>query len=240
MGLRLADARGLWRAVDAVVLLREVDPHDANGIVRPGSDARLGMGSVGVPEEVGVVEERRIALDALDLPLADRKRVVHATHGRRIPAERAPTRPFRGHREIGLVDDEPHDLARRRLRPDVGHFDCLAGAAPAGARVQALEQLGAGVEPLRDRLEHRSVAERVELRLLHHVLWDLYSRGPTDVLFSERIGAERLYVASVQERITGSRVLATPVHPGIARERALGVAARLASDLARREVRAIE
>ena len=39
--LRARDLPGLRRAVDAVVLLREVDPDDADGIVRAGLDRRL-------------------------------------------------------------------------------------------------------------------------------------------------------------------------------------------------------
>src|ERR1700710_483548 len=60
MGGGLADRLRLRRAVDSVVLLREVDPHQADGIVGAGGDLRLLVPGLGVPEEVGVVVEGRV------------------------------------------------------------------------------------------------------------------------------------------------------------------------------------
>src|SRR3954466_9128841 len=67
---RVPDPRGLGRSVNSVMLFREIDPNDADGIIRARVDGRLLVGSLGVPEEVGVVVEDRIAADAADFPIA--------------------------------------------------------------------------------------------------------------------------------------------------------------------------
>src|SRR6185436_13180012 len=87
MRLGARDLPGVGRAVDAVVLLREVDPDDAHGIVRAGLDRRLGVLPFGVPEEPRVVVELRIPEDPRDLPPSGRQRIVPAAGGGRIARE---------------------------------------------------------------------------------------------------------------------------------------------------------
>src|SRR5207244_8860994 len=56
VGLRLADGGGFGRAVDSVMLLRQVDPHDPDRTIRPRGDLRLRVLALRVPEQVRVVE----------------------------------------------------------------------------------------------------------------------------------------------------------------------------------------
>src|SRR5690606_741206 len=76
--LGLADVGRFGRAMDAVVLLRQVHPDYADRIVRAWLEGRLRMAGVGIPEQVRVVVEGRVAGNAVDLPFADRQRVVLA------------------------------------------------------------------------------------------------------------------------------------------------------------------
>src|SRR4030095_14642042 len=80
MRLRLADFRRLRRPVDAVMFLRQVDPHDAHGIVRARRDLRLRMLRGGIPEQLRVVVEYRVLRDSLDLPRTQRERIVFAAY----------------------------------------------------------------------------------------------------------------------------------------------------------------
>ena len=81
MRLDMADLRRLRRAVDAVMRLRQIDPDDADRIVRSGLERRLAVAGRGVPEQIGVVVKLRIALNPVHLPRADRQRIVVTSAG---------------------------------------------------------------------------------------------------------------------------------------------------------------
>src|SRR4051812_41577241 len=76
MRLCVTDIPRFGRTVDSVVLLRKVDPDDADRIVRAGGDLRFRMSWSCVPEEFGVVEEGGVFGNSLYLPLADRERIM--------------------------------------------------------------------------------------------------------------------------------------------------------------------
>src|SRR5258707_8814964 len=85
--LRLADGGGFGRAVDSVMLLRQVDPHDPDRTIRTRCDLGLRVLALRVPEQVRVVEERGVARHAGDLPGAEGQGIVLGAHrGRIAPA----------------------------------------------------------------------------------------------------------------------------------------------------------
>src|SRR4051812_35560594 len=59
VALGMADGRRLIGAMDAVMLLGEVEPGDADRTVRPRRELVLGLFVADVPEQVGLVVERR-------------------------------------------------------------------------------------------------------------------------------------------------------------------------------------
>lgn len=67
--------------MQTVMRLGDVDPYEPDRIIRPSGDRGFGILRVRVPEQAGVEMEDRIELHAIDLPLADRKRVVLAPGG---------------------------------------------------------------------------------------------------------------------------------------------------------------
>src|SRR5262249_3926120 len=78
MRLRVADPRRLRGSMQAVVLDAQIDPDDADRIVRSRFDRRLGVGSLCVPEQVRVVVKLRRPGDRTNMPVPDRKRIVAA------------------------------------------------------------------------------------------------------------------------------------------------------------------
>src|SRR5262245_2825730 len=69
--LRRADAARFGRAVEPVVFLAQVNPHDADRIIGTRFDDRLRVVRLRVPEQLRVVVKRRIPLHAVDRPVAD-------------------------------------------------------------------------------------------------------------------------------------------------------------------------
>ncbi len=103
--LRLADRGRLGRPVDAVVLLREVDPDQAHGVVGARGQLGLGVRRVGIPEEVGVVLEHGVLADAVDLPLPDGQ---GSNWLPMVAGKRATTAPF-----SSITRTEASDLSTR-------------------------------------------------------------------------------------------------------------------------------
>src|SRR5437763_8354301 len=58
--LSLTNRRWLRRAVQAEMFLVDIDPDDADRVVRTGGNFRLRLGRVRVPEQIRVVIEDRI------------------------------------------------------------------------------------------------------------------------------------------------------------------------------------
>src|SRR5215510_12928309 len=59
MRLRASDHLGFGRAVDAVMVLRQIDPRDAHGSVRSRRHCAFPVRRIGIPEEPGVVVKWR-------------------------------------------------------------------------------------------------------------------------------------------------------------------------------------
>ncbi|KAG1241890.1 hypothetical protein G6F66_015713 [Rhizopus arrhizus] len=78
MRFGLADVAGLRCAVQAVMRLGQIDPDPPHQIVRARRQRGLLLALAGIPEQLGVVVERRVAVDTEDLPFTDRQRVVLA------------------------------------------------------------------------------------------------------------------------------------------------------------------
>jgi hypothetical protein len=88
--LREADTARFWRPVQAVVLLRNVDPHHAYRIIGARRDFRFRVRRIPIPKQRRVVVKRRIPLGSRDLPLAVRQRIMLATaRNRRMEDDRA-------------------------------------------------------------------------------------------------------------------------------------------------------
>src|SRR5262249_1187885 len=81
MRLRATDLCGIGRTVNTVVILREVDPNDADGSVGSWRQRCLLVACGGIPEQRRVVMEPRQPGDAVNFPFAQRKRVMLAADG---------------------------------------------------------------------------------------------------------------------------------------------------------------
>ncbi len=86
----VSDQCGVGRAMNAVMLLGEIDPYRADGIVRAGLNVGLLIAAMGIPEEPGVIVEVWVALDPPDFPLAHRQGVVLASDGGDIERQEFP------------------------------------------------------------------------------------------------------------------------------------------------------
>src|ERR1700730_1773278 len=71
VGMRTPDRRRLGCTVDPVVIYRKTNPDHTHGIIRAGMDFRCRIFLIGIPEQLRVVKEPRIAFDARDLPCPD-------------------------------------------------------------------------------------------------------------------------------------------------------------------------
>src|SRR3712207_2494872 len=84
MRIGLSDLRGLWRAVDPVGLLGEVDPHGADRIVRSRRDFQRLVGVYAPEAEFRIVVVGRVRCDGPDLELAARRRLLLAADRSRV------------------------------------------------------------------------------------------------------------------------------------------------------------
>src|SRR5262245_60684168 len=74
----MANLRRLGRSVNAVMLLRQIDPHGADWTIRPWRDTCLGVFRIRVPKQFRVVVEDRHLLYDGYLPCADGQRIMLA------------------------------------------------------------------------------------------------------------------------------------------------------------------
>ena len=79
MRFGLADLFRRRRAMDAVARRAQIDPDDADWILRTRSDRKLVLGLHAFEGETRVVMIGRVVRDALDLELAARRRLFGAT-----------------------------------------------------------------------------------------------------------------------------------------------------------------
>ena len=92
----VADLAGLRGSVNPVMIFGEVDPCEADRVVRAGGERLLVGGFFGVPEELRIVMEFRFAGDAVDLPLAERQGIVFAADGGGIERKQLVTAALPG------------------------------------------------------------------------------------------------------------------------------------------------
>ena len=67
MGLGLANVRRRRRAMDSIGRIGQVDPHQADGIVRAGADRELPLRMDALPRKFGIVFVFRVPGNAFDL-----------------------------------------------------------------------------------------------------------------------------------------------------------------------------
>src|SRR3546814_8854385 len=97
-------------AVDAVIFLGQVDPDDADRTVGAWRDALLVLLVGHIPEELGLEMEGRIIGDAGHPPVAQRQRIVRASHGGGELGEKPIALSIKAKDAVGLVDHDPLGL----------------------------------------------------------------------------------------------------------------------------------
>src|SRR5690242_10913975 len=111
MGVGLADLRGLRRAVDAVALTRQPDPHKANRIVWAWRNHERLLRAHALESIFGIVAVVRVLGHAAYLELAARCRLLGASGGDREETDQLAVLVESPQRLRGFVDLQP-----RRLR----------------------------------------------------------------------------------------------------------------------------
>src|SRR5258706_11620887 len=150
---------------------RQVDPHRTDRTVRTGCELDLLVARLRIPEEVGVVVVGRIPADTIDLPLADRKRIVRASDGGGIARDHDAV--FTDHLDRSVTAADANDRASRlpeRRARDVPYINDRADAIEFDSRVELLEKGWTDMELLAEGFGRVLVAERGQLRLVGHVL----------------------------------------------------------------------
>ena len=161
MGFGLADVLRLGRAVNPVGRSGEVDPDQADRVVRPRPDGQLPFGLHLFPREFRIVMVLGIPVDALHLEDAARRGLFLAADRRRIEGEELAVPVVGAHVARGLVH---HDRRRDRTALVVlrrNRFDRMAAGAQfiAGTSATMISrpgslEIGARVEPPQQALGH--------------------------------------------------------------------------------------
>ena len=216
VGLGLSDVLRVGRAVDPIGRGREIDPDQADRIVRTLPDGELPFGLHPFPRELRIVMVLGIPGDADHLEDAARRGLLLAAHRRRIEAEELAVPVVGAHVARRLVH---HDRRRdgtlavlRRNRLDrmaaggelhlrhVGHDDLGSGALEIGARVEPLQQAFGHMEFLGDLRRRARVRKAGEPRHRFQFRRDDPGERPGDVRLGDRIGLQ-------DRRRTGGREL---------------------------------
>ena len=181
MAFALADHRRFGRAMDAIMLLRQIEPRHAHRIIGAGLQQMILRGVAHIPKQLGIIVEIRIAADALDRPCADGQRIMLAAHGRRELGDQPAIGSIGAQHPVRLIDHHalrlrlvwsdterhqaPVPAARilAQLRHidigDIRHANNGAGAELHLRPVQRLQRLGRGMEPLGKRFGQIAIAQ---------------------------------------------------------------------------------
>lgn len=142
--------------------------------------------------------ERRIPLYAVDLPLADGQRVVLAAgrHGRIKEDLTALVGDDERGRGPADRDGDVSRLVRSLVRQrghilDVGNQQLITSNERL-PWIQALQQLRAAVKALRHHFEHIAIAERRQLREVHHRGRNVCREGSRGVLIRDCVSHDRI------------------------------------------------
>src|SRR5262249_58962978 len=163
---------------DAVALLGEVDPHQADRIVRPGPDRELAVGVHALELEFRIVMVRGVARYLAHLEPAARRGLLLAADRGGIERDQLTVLSERAQRVRALVDFDPGDAAGRIARADIGYEDRSSGLVETLAGIEQLQQLRIDVEFLRQQLERTRIGETIEPRHLLEIPRDRLLKRP--------------------------------------------------------------
>src|SRR6266496_4645126 len=231
----LADPFRVRRAVNAVALLGEIDPHRADRIVRTWRDRELAVGVDTLELEFRIVMVGRIMRDPTDPELSARRWLLLAPDRSRIERDRLALVPERADRPRRLVDFDPGHASGNVAFADVGHQDRGSGLLETLARIEQREQLRVDVEFLAQQLERARVGEMIETSHLFQAVGDRLCERSFDVLLADCILDDGRLAEALRELLPGLLVelpgRVEPMRLLESGDRLTGVLAVLAADL---------
>ena len=149
------DVRRLRRAVHAVVLEAERDPHHPDRVVGTGFDRRLRVSGLRVPKQIWVVVKDRIPAHSGHLEIARRQGVVLAArrhwseeHHRTVCTRRSQRRLVARHMDRDVARGRVARRLHLRIERRHARHSNLAARGYRHARIQLLDQRRRGVKSL--------------------------------------------------------------------------------------------